>query len=227
MGSNTLPLRERKHAQTRITLLRAAIDTLESRPLSQLTVQELCDRALVSEATFFNYFRSKSDLLAYYGQLWGVEAAWRDRRGGRSGLAAIDALFDFAARGMQERPGLWGEVIAHQAQVCNKVEPPALSRAERRAAFPDLDDIESVPEQGLQAVLMPHLEVAVRRGELPPNTILPSALALLVAVFFGVPLTLRATNLNGIGHLYRQALGTLWAGLRARAERTGSAEPPA
>lgn len=227
MGDNTLPLRERKHAQTRIALLRAAMDTLESRPLSQLTVRELCDRALVSEATFFNYFRSKSDLLVYYSQLWGVEAAWRDRRGGRSGLAGIDALFDFAARGMQEHPGLWGEVIAHQAQARNKVEPPALSRAERRAAFPDLDDIESVPEQGLQAVLMPHLEVAVRRGELPPNTILPAALALLVAIFFGVPLTLRAANLNGIGHLYRQALGTLWAGLRTRAGHGRSAEPPA
>lgn len=217
MTAGNPTLRERKYAHTRVALLHAALAALETRPLAQLTVQELCERAMVSEATFFNYFHSKGDLLAYYAQLWGVEAAWHDRRAAREGLAAIDALFAFAAQGMQARPGLWGEVIAHQARARGRIELPPLSGAERRAAFPDLEGIESIPDGGLETLLLPHLETAVRSGELPPNTLLPTALTLLIALFFGVPLTLHAANPAGVGHLYRQALGNLWAGLRARA----------
>ena len=221
MNEPTPTLRARKHAHTRVALLRAAVEALAARAFDDLTVQELCERAMVSEATFFNYFPAKGDLLTYYGQLWGIEAAWHDRRSGRRGLAGIDAVFAFAARGMQERPRLWTELIAHQLRGGGRSAPAPVDAVERRVAFPDLDDVESVPEARLDALLLPHLEHAVHHGELPANTLVPAALAQLVALFFGVPVALLGSRSDGIGHLYRQALGNLWDGIRTRAAPHG------
>ncbi len=221
MAVGNLPLRERKYAQTKLALLHAALERLEARPLDQLSVRELCEATQVSEATFFNYFHSKTDLLHYFGQLWALEATWHGRAAGYSGLAAIHDLFDFAARHMQEHPGTWGEVIALQARTRERLTLPPLTRAECRLALPEREEREELderPAKGLEALITPQLEHAVRSGELPPNTLIPTALVALLAIFFGVPLSLRASNPKGIGHLFRQELAILWAGLRAVAQ---------
>lgn len=222
MAPETLSLRERKYAQTKRALLQAALDRLEERPLDQLSVRELCAAAQVSEATFFNYFHSKTDLLHYFGQLWALEATWQlgPASEHEGGLAAIHNLFDLAARHMQEHPGVWGEIIALQARTRGRPTLPPLTRAECQLAFPKREGIGELPAKGLEALLMPRLEHAVRAGELPPNTLLPTTLVALLAIFFGVPLSLRASNPKAIGHHYRQELAILWAGLRAVAHPT-------
>lgn len=73
--------RERKAAETRERIFRAAIELFACRGLSNVTVEQITERADVGKGTFFNYFGSKEEVLAYFGasQLERLEAA--DRNG--------------------------------------------------------------------------------------------------------------------------------------------------
>lgn len=218
-----LPLRERKHARTKLALMGAALEAMERQPLEEIPVKALCEAAMVSEATFFNYFPRKSDILAYFIRLWVLEMAWHGERAreGRPGLGAVEALFKHAAERIQRQPAVMGEVIAYQARQREKPRSQEISRAERALAFPQLDGIEDVQATGLDSVLVPSLQQAVAAGELPPNSHLPTIMVGLIAIFYGVPLALRLGNPQSIASMYTQQLQILWAGARAVAGGPG------
>lgn len=212
-----IPLRERKFIKTRLQLARALREQLEKTSLEDLNVRGLCEQVEVSEATFFNYFPKKSDLLGYLSQLWSVELAWRGQQAlaqGGQGLLVVQAVFDHAAQQFQNAPGAAGELIAWQARTRARQAPLPLTPAERRLAFPDQVGIEAMTDQSLEQVLASSLQRATDQGELPRNVHLPTVMVGLVSIFYGVPLALRLSNPAGIGAMYRQQLMIFWSGLR-------------
>jgi AcrR family transcriptional regulator len=95
-------LRERKKAQTRQTIADTALRLFTERGFDQVTVAEVAREAEVSEATLFNYFPTKEDLL--FSRMGAYEArlvdAVRDRD---SGTSAITALTEFLLRPQHDR----------------------------------------------------------------------------------------------------------------------------
>jgi AcrR family transcriptional regulator len=61
--SGTPGLREKKRAETRATLEKAALDLVISDGLDGATIDAISERAFVSPRTFFNYFDSKEDAI--------------------------------------------------------------------------------------------------------------------------------------------------------------------
>lgn len=216
---STIPLRERKFAQTKLNLARAAVERLESVSLDGLSVAALCDAAEVSEATFFNYFPKKSDLVAYIIRLWELEVVWGVRATQVRGLAAVTAAFDQAAKQIQRYPGTMGEIVSYQARLRVRPEPVELTRAERVLAFSELDGIDAAPAGGLDGILVASVDHAIKTGELPPNTNRATVSVALVAIFYGVPLAVRLAGVKAIASAYRQQLALLWAGVQTAASR--------
>ncbi len=64
-------LRERKKAQTRADLERAAVELALDRELDAVTIDDICARVPVSHRTFFNYFDCKEDALFGFRRAWG------------------------------------------------------------------------------------------------------------------------------------------------------------
>lgn len=213
-----LPLRQRKFAQTKLGLLEAALTALESRSLEEVSVRELCEAVEISEASFFNYFPRKTDLLVYYVQLWSLEMAWHGERLGREkgGLAAIEAMYGLTGRRIDERPGPMGEIVAWQARMTAPPEFGEVTIAERLLAFPEMDGVEAVEGEGLGTLLPPLLEQAVEAGELPRDLDRREAVLALAAVFFGTPVAMRRMEPGGVEGAYRAQLRILWTGLRGR-----------
>lgn len=56
-------LRERKRAATRAAITATARSLTAERGLNGYTVEEVCERAVISRRTFFNYFPSKEDAI--------------------------------------------------------------------------------------------------------------------------------------------------------------------
>ena len=111
-------LRERKFAKTRLALAEAATNHLEVAAFETLSVKALCDRVQISEATFFNYFPRKEDLIVYLDRLWTLELNWYGKQASeqQQGLAVIDSMFRYTAIQIQKKPGLMGEIIAYEAR---------------------------------------------------------------------------------------------------------------
>lgn len=212
-------LRERKFARTRADIANAATHYLEQASYETLSVKVLCQSAEVSEATFFNYFPKKEDLIIYLDTLWSLELSWYGEQAAarERGLAVIDAVFRHAALQIKQKPGLMGEIIAWQARNRIKVVRPEISLAERMLVYPDLVGIETTEEGRIEGLLSNALQQAISNDELPDNTVLPVAMMALVSIFYGVPLVIQHSNPAGVGLMYRQQLALLWAGLKGAA----------
>lgn len=209
-------LREKKFARTRLALAAATTRHLESAPLDSLSVKALCDQVQISEATFFNYFPRKEDLVAYLDKLWSLELNWYGGQAAQQqhGLAIIEALFRYTAIQIQKKPGLMAEIIAYEARDRAHAPRPEITLAERLQAFPDLEGIETSEQDSLEMLFRSALQQAMKQGDLPENTLIPAAMVGLVSIFYGVPLAIQHTNPASIGAMYRQQLVLLWAGLR-------------
>jgi len=140
---NRPSLRERKFAKTRLALANAASTHLETGPLETLSVKALCERVQISEATFFNYFPRKEDLVVYLDRLWTLELNWYGQQAMQQhqGLAVIESLFRYTSIQIQKKPGLMGEIIAHEARSRERHAGPEITMAERLLAFSDLEGI--------------------------------------------------------------------------------------
>jgi AcrR family transcriptional regulator len=210
-------LREKKFARTRLALAGALTEALTRESFAEVSVKSLCRAAEVSEATFFNYFQRKQDLMSYLAHLWFLELGWHIRAGSpdSGGLRGIDELFARTAKTCAAKPGVFKELLIWIAQGGNQPESLQLTAIEKRLAFPDLQGIEDIPVRGIDAWLVGQIEGAIAAGDLPANTLIPTVLASLLAILLGVPLTLLASDPDKIGGMYRQQLTLLWAGVRA------------
>jgi AcrR family transcriptional regulator len=174
----------------------------------------------VSEATFFNYFPSKTDLLVYFVQLWTIEAGWHAGRALElgSGLDAIEAIFEFAAQRHAENPEVMAEIIAYRARRKAGIPLRTITEVEKKTAFPDLEGIEQVPAAGLDSILPSLIAKAVEQGELAEDTDISSVALTLAAIFFGIPIVQRNMKQHSVAELYGSQLNFIWAGLKARAQ---------
>jgi AcrR family transcriptional regulator len=117
-------LRERKKEQTRQLIADTARELFAERGFDAVTVAEVARAADVSEATVFNYFPRKEDLV--YGRLESFEdellAAVRDRAPGESALKAF-ARFVLEPRGLLAGKNADEELLAITRMIA---ESPAL-----------------------------------------------------------------------------------------------------
>jgi AcrR family transcriptional regulator len=127
-----LGLRERKKQQTRRRIVAAAIELFADRGFDRVPVAEVARHAEVSEATVFNYFATKEDLV-YEGMEEferSLLAAVRERSPGTSVLAAFRAFV------LQPRGALIAgdpEAMAGIAKVSRiAAESPSLQARERQ-----------------------------------------------------------------------------------------------
>jgi AcrR family transcriptional regulator len=211
-----IPLRERKFARTKVALLAAALRRLsQGRRLESIPVKELCEEVEVSEATFFNYFPRKSDLILYSVQLWTIEAVARTRD--LRGLSAIEEIFRMTGEKLEPNLNFMLELIAQQAQNDDPQEFPDVSTAERLAAFPDLPGaLDAEVRRSVSQLFRGHLTEAVDDGELPRTTDVEHGILCLATIFFGLPLVLHCGSIEApVRALWQRQLHTLWAGLRA------------
>jgi AcrR family transcriptional regulator len=121
--SPTVGLRERKRAQTSEAIHVAAVELVFERGLDEATIEAICERADVSNRTFFNYFSSKED--AVLGIDEAAVSAELDtvRHSGGDPLAAvfdmIYAVFE-ASGGKHKKTDLTREVMRKHPQLMTR-----------------------------------------------------------------------------------------------------------
>lgn len=218
----TLSLRERKYAQTKLALLRAATERMKVKPLDVISVKELCDAIPVSEMTFYNYFPKKTDLLVYYFQVTTLEAAWYLQHAvkNKTHLEMVEECFDFMARKLVADPSVMTETLAHFGQEREAPNFTTLSKAEQILALPHLPGIEdlSVEDTRIETIIEPYLEQAIEQGELPDDLDLNTVMIMVFSIFVGLVMNLHLTEPELIRPLCRRQVRLLWAALRAEAE---------
>ena len=121
-------LRERKKQQTRQRIIDAALDLFEERGFDRTPVADIARAADVSEATVFNYFPTKEDLV--YDGMETFEARLVDAvRERPTGTTALAAFRDYV---LQPRGALTGDdpaMIGRVARIARIITGSAALRA--------------------------------------------------------------------------------------------------
>jgi AcrR family transcriptional regulator len=216
-------LRERNYAQTKLALLRVAIRKIEERPLSDISVKELCEAVPVSEMTFYNYFPKKTDLLVYYIQISALETAWylKNAVKNKASIEMVEACFDFLVRKVVAEPLMMSETIAFFGQERENPDFGVLSNVEQVLAFPNLPGIESleVHDSRIETLVEPYLAQAIASGELPKELDVNEVLIMVTSIFTGLVMNLHLTEPELIRPLCQRQLRLLWTALRVEAKK--------
>ena len=91
-------LRERKKAKTRAAIQEHALRLFREQGYDATTVEQIAEAAEVSPSTFFRYFPTKEDVVAYDALDPLVMAAWRAQPADMRPIAAMrKAMWDVFA----------------------------------------------------------------------------------------------------------------------------------
>ena len=165
-------LREQKKEQTRNRLIGTAWSLAADRGFDHVTVAEIARAAEVSEATLFNYFRTKEDLFYAPLESYGDQLidAVRTRPSGTSALAAVREF-------LQQDRGLLGPLEPSEAEALARLQirmrvindSPALLVREQRAFARYTEDLAALlaAEDGgdpFTAAVVGHALIGVHRS---------------------------------------------------------------
>jgi AcrR family transcriptional regulator len=193
--------RERRTAETRERLFRAALDLFARKGFTETTVEHITEAADVGKGTFFNYFPSKDHILLAFGemQLAKLESAAEEAR--RAGEPMPQFLRSLGIRMTQEptrHPGIIRSIL--QAY---------LSTTPVRAAMLDL-------QKRVHALHTEIVRIGQERGEIRRDLPASEIAHVFRQTIFG---TLLIWSLNGDATLHprmESAFNVLWSGLAPR-----------
>lgn len=73
-------LRKINYVKTRTTILKTAASLLKQKEFSDITVDEICQKAQISRGTFFNYFSTKEHIFHYFIRIFTIKIALRMKK---------------------------------------------------------------------------------------------------------------------------------------------------
>jgi len=212
---NSLPQREKKYAKTKIALLNALLDELDSKELSFIKIKELAFLAEVSEPTFFNYFDSKLHMLVYFIQMWSIEMnaiALKSEEKHSSYIEIIKDIFTQTAQETAQHPQIMLEIISFHAQGM-KLKPHSITSAEKWLFFPEIDEVENIEGMGLESILPPLIAKAIDANELDASIKGQQLFLTLSSLFFGTALLLLKDSAEAYPLALEEQLNQLFKGL--------------
>ena len=206
-----LPLRERKYASTKASLMDVLVSRLSNQTLEEINVKDICDEVQVSTTTFFNYFPTKPHAIGYRIQLWSIETIYQMRQQlaqGKKQLDTLRTLFDSAAHVEQQSPGLMREIVVFQAS--KKLEFPPLTFAEYAHHFPDNPEIVDIQAEGVNNMIGSALIAAQQVGEVAGDMDIEALTVILLGIFFQTPVLLLQRPDISVQDAYRRELDILF-----------------
>ena len=212
---NSLPLREKKYAKTKIALLNALLDELDKKALASIKIKELAFLAEVSEPTFFNYFESKQHILVYFIQIWAVEMngiALQSEAKHNSYMEIVKDIFHQTAEQIAKHPQIMLEIIAFHAQKIT-LTPHTITSAEKWLFFPTIDEVETLDGKGLESILPPLISKMIDAKELPKTTDPQHLFLTLSSLFFGTALLVLKESPQAYPMLLDEQINQLFKGL--------------
>lgn len=200
--------RERRTAETRERLFRAALDLFAEKGFAETTVEDITEAADVGKGTFFNYFPSKDHILLAFGemQLAKLEAAVAEVR--TSGAAMPEFLRSLGVRMTQEpvrHPGIIRTLL--QAYLSSTPVRTEMIELQKR----------------VHALHSEIIRIGQQRGEIRGDLPAAEISNVFRQTIFG---TLLMWSLHGDASLHERiesAFNVLWSGL---APRSGGTESP-
>jgi len=203
--------RERRTAETRERLFRAALDLFARKGFNETTVEDITEAADVGKGTFFNYFPSKDHILLAFGEMQ---------------LAKLQAAIEEARRTQEPMPQFLRSLGVRMTQ--EPTRHPGIIRALLLAYLSSTPVREAMLDlqKRVHALHTEIVKLGQERGEIRKDLPAAEIAHVFRQTIFG---TLLMWSLHGDASLHARiesAFNVLWSGLAPRSAATSQAEPP-
>lgn len=212
------PLKERKYAKTKLTILQCFLKQLETRSIEEITIKELASLAEVSEPTFYNYYPEKADLIITFIQVWSLQVSihllniQKHTSSKVSGYQILESLLRFTAKQTKKNPKLLLEVISFQTKTKSKSKSKKLSEAEKVLLFPHSIETNKFSILGIDGWIQESIRLAIAGGEISPKANIKKISYAIGSIFFGAPIFAYQTHEN-LERVWIDALDCIWRGI--------------
>ncbi|MDH6351385.1 TetR family transcriptional regulator [Brevibacillus sp. 1238] len=209
--AETISLREKKKAKTKLALLEAALALINEGTFRSVLVDDICAQAEVSKVTFFKFFPQKEELLIYFMSIWQVRCYKELADNGKRGFAAVRHVFSMVAQYAEKQPGIMLSLISFLAE--QKMHPcvPALSEAELSLLFPDVEAAQraEIGGKNMHQIFEQCVQEAREDGQLVAHVSNEEAVVLLFSMFYGAYLSAHLFHSDDFMAYYELHLKTL------------------
>ncbi len=207
------PLRERKHAQTKVDLGKAFFNELCKTGFYNVSIKKVCQIANVSEGTFFNYFPQKVDILCYALRMSALQTIM-DVKSKEKKLKTIDLIMEIFKATFKKTPiNVFYEMISvlTSERVIPQSTPP-LSTLEKHYAFGN-DEISKMKESTIEELFLFIIKKGIEKKELSSSLNTEDVGLSLFSILIGVPFSHKFENPLEINKAYKRQIELLIKGV--------------
>lgn len=202
----SLGLRERKIAKTKAMIAECFIGLMTEFGFHGFSVKELCVKADIAEATFYNYFPQKIDVLLFAITVRRFDIECRRIAFGACAPKGLDAIGLYVTELyaiLCENPRLWFEVGSVLYR--ENVSFPTLTLGDKLLACGDIPGVVEY-DFGDDTIYFfkQHLAQAKTDGVLPKHFDVDEGAAFIDALVFGAPVIFRADLKKAEAFLQKQ-----------------------
>lgn len=186
-------LRQYKAARLKLDFLEQAVKLIGHKPFQDLHVADICRRVKVSKVTFFNYFKSKEELLMYWHRVWCFQRTAELHAKPKHGVAGLAYLSDKLSEEAEAHPGLIYSLIGYLNDLKRPVKPFPVKGEEKTELFPKHQELAALEIKSLDQMVEGFVLEAIQRKEITKSSSTRELTNLILAVLYG---SLMVANLN-------------------------------
>lgn len=204
-----ISLRQKKLYKTKLALALSFVEKMKTEKFEAISIKDICNQMDICEATFFNYFPQKIDVISYLFKLKLFKIYWIiNSQKDLSFTKSIEKIFELFAKEIKD-PYLFFEVIAIFKNSDIKPESINISHEELQYIYPECGNVEKISIISLKDFFEEKLSNA-RRENLIPNIYEKTLVQFLLTILKGVPLSTPISQFDEIAEIYQKHLSILW-----------------
>ncbi|MFA5250193.1 MAG: hypothetical protein WC371_02140 [Parachlamydiales bacterium] len=207
----TIALRKKKFFKTRLSLANAFVEKLKTKKFDAISIKDICSATEVSEATFFNYFPQKLDIILYllkiklFKTFWNIYNFPQDL----SATGRIEKTFELFANEITH-PYIFFEIIFILGTQNLRMNSVAISKDEFKYIYPECQKAGEIRLKTLRRYFAETIQKGIQKNEFSKNISKPKLVRFLMTILKGVPLSTPLSEFNRIAALYQEHLSILW-----------------
>lgn len=207
----TLALRQKKFFDTRLLLAKAFAEKLKTEKFDSISIKDICFKNDISEATFFNYFPQKIDVVAYWLKIKLFKLFWFiiNFQKNSTFTNSIEKTFELFA-GEIKHPYIFNEVISLFKLNNIQIKSIEISSEELRYIHPECPDLDKINFSSLYDFFEALIDNKINENLLSKNVSKKTLVQFLITILMGVPLSTPLSEYNNIAEIYQKHLSLLW-----------------
>jgi hypothetical protein len=204
-------LRQKKFVRIKKSLTEAFIERLKTINFDRISIKDICNQVEVSEATFYNYFPQKIDVILYFAATQVLKVSWIIfyKKQKLDPIKKMNFLFDYFAKKMKDRY-LFFEFISVLSGQKTPMQSLEISSFEKKILYPECEGIENVVLNPIKKIMKIIIQEAQEK-KMIINSIKAEELSLVFhSALIGMPLSLESFDFKNLLKNYNLYLSMIW-----------------